>query len=54
MILGCDSHSPDRVAKKDELRRALKFVNKYNLNLVDKVEMVSPLAKNEAEALRLL
>lgn len=42
MILGCDSHSPDRVAKKEELRAALKFVNKYNLNLVETVKLVSP------------
>ena len=42
VIFGCDSHSPSRVANKDELCSALKFVNKYNLNLVDTVKLVSP------------
>ncbi len=45
MIFGCDSHSPSRVASKEELRKALKFVNKYNLNLVETVELVSPFGK---------
>lgn len=42
MIFGCDSHSPSRVAAKEELCAALKFVDKYNLNLVDTVELKPP------------
>ena len=42
VILGCDAHQPRRVADKDEILRALRFADKYKLNVVDDVELINP------------
>lgn len=41
-IIGCDAHEPWRVADKDELRRACKFLGKLGLEVVDRVKLVNP------------
>ena len=38
-ILGCDSHSPNRVAEKDEILRANDYLSKLNIPVIDKVEL---------------
>jgi histidinol-phosphatase (PHP family) len=38
-ILGCDSHSPNRVAEKDEILRANDHLAKLNIPVIDKVEL---------------
>lgn len=42
VILGCDSHSPARVAVKEEILSALRFADKHKLNVVDTVELINP------------
>lgn len=37
-ILGCDAHSPTRVAKKDEILEAMRFLDKYKVPIVETVE----------------
>ena len=42
VIFGCDAHSPKRVAVKEEIDAALRFADKYKLNVLDKIELVNP------------
>lgn len=42
VILGCDAHSPERVAVKEEIDAALRFADKYKLNVLDKIELINP------------
>jgi histidinol-phosphatase (PHP family) len=42
VILGCDAHSPDRVADKDEIARAKEFAARAGIRLVDDVRVVDP------------
>ena len=44
VILGCDAHSPSRVADKDEIKRAREFADRLGLRLVDNVKIVDPFA----------
>ena len=41
-VLGCDAHSPSRVAAKEEIDTALRFADKHKLNVVDKLELINP------------
>lgn len=41
-ILGCDSHSPERVGNKEELTRAVTYLNSLGIAIVDKVELKNP------------
>ena len=40
-IIGCDSHSPDRVAKPEEISEAMRYADKYGVELVEDVELRS-------------
>lgn len=42
VILGCDAHEPERVADKNEITEALRFADKYKLNLIDEVKLIDP------------
>ena len=42
VILGCDAHSPERVADKAEILAALRYADKFHLNVIDTVEIVNP------------
>ncbi len=42
VVFGCDAHSPERVAVKDEITAALRFADKYKLNVLDKIELINP------------
>ena len=39
VIIGCDSHSPDRVANKAELKAARKFLEGIGASVLDKIEL---------------
>lgn len=41
-IIGCDAHDPKNVADKASLEEALRFADKYKLNIIDKVDIVNP------------
>lgn len=41
-ILGCDSHSPKRVADPTEIARATAFLSEIGVKLIDEVRLVSP------------
>ena len=38
-VLGCDSHSPSRVAKREEVERAEKYLKGLGITLLDEVEL---------------
>lgn len=38
-VIGCDAHSPLRVAKTDELIMAKKYAEKFNVEIIDTVEL---------------
>ena len=42
VILGTDAHSPKRVAVKEEIDTALRFADKYKLNVVEKIDLINP------------
>ncbi len=42
VILGSDAHSPNHVAAKSNELKALRFADKYKLNLIKTVELVNP------------
>lgn len=42
VILGCDAHSPERVADKSEIAQALRFADKYKLELIDEITLIDP------------
>ncbi len=44
VILGCDAHSPGRVADKDEIARAKEFAASLGIKLVEDVRIVDPFA----------
>ncbi len=41
-VLGCDAHNPRDLADKDNILKALRFADKYKINLVDTVDLVNP------------
>ena len=43
VILGCDAHSPTRVANKDELKEALRMADSLSLNVIEEVKLLNPL-----------
>ncbi len=42
VILGCDAHEPERVADKNEITEALRFADKYRLNVIEEVKLINP------------
>ena len=42
VILGCDAHSPSRVADRDEIALAKKFAERTGIKLVEEVRIVDP------------
>jgi len=42
VILGCDAHSPKRVAVAEEVEAALRFADKYKLDVIETLELVNP------------
>lgn len=44
VIIGCDAHEPERVADKNEIAEALRFADKYHLNVVEEVKLINPFA----------
>ena len=44
-VIGCDAHSPDRIAKPDELIKARTFLDKLGIPTVDRVELRRPFDK---------
>ena len=47
VILGADAHTPERVFVKDEVLSALRFSDKFHLNLIDELKLVTPFPKKE-------
>lgn len=45
VILGSDAHEPERVADKNEIAEALRFADKYSLNVIDTLALVNPFEK---------
>lgn len=41
VVLGCDAHEPERVADKSEIAEALRFAEKYHLNILDQIKLVN-------------
>ncbi len=39
VIIGCDAHSPDRVAKPEEIRCGEEFAKKHGLNVIEYVDL---------------
>jgi histidinol-phosphatase (PHP family) len=46
VILGCDAHSPMRVADKDEIKAAREFAKRCGIKLVENVKIVDPFAQD--------
>ncbi len=42
VILGCDAHEPKNVADKEQIKLALRFADKYKLNVVDEIKIIDP------------
>lgn len=42
VIFGCDAHSPERVADRDEICAALRFADKHRLCVIDELPLVDP------------
>lgn len=42
VIIGCDAHSPERVANPEELKRAKAFLEGLGIRATDEVELVYP------------
>ena len=38
-ILGCDSHAPERVVKRDEVERARAYLDSLGMTVLDKIEL---------------
>ena len=41
-ILGCDAHSPERVGDRDEIINSLRFADKYNINVIEEINLINP------------
>ncbi|MBQ8688923.1 MAG: histidinol-phosphatase [Clostridia bacterium] len=41
-ILGCDAHTPDRVAKRCEIAEAEEFLRRCGVRITDRVELINP------------
>lgn len=39
-VLGCDAHSPERVAKEDEIQKAKKFLLNLGITPCDEIELI--------------
>jgi histidinol-phosphatase (PHP family) len=44
VILGSDAHVPENTYRPDAIREAERIVEKYQLNLIDQVDLVNPFA----------
>lgn len=44
VILGFDAHEPWRVADKKEIQNTLDFASKYDLEIIDEIDLVNPFA----------
>lgn len=44
VILGSDAHMPENTYRPDAIREAERIVEKYQLNLIDRVELINPFA----------
>lgn len=55
VIIGCDAHSPRAVYQPDVIQKAYDLAARYQLNLLDTVELVNPFAdrKDPMEPLKL-
>lgn len=42
VVIGCDAHSPERVADPDEYRRAMEMAELFSLNITDRVTLKRP------------
>ena len=42
VVLGCDAHSPDRVAKESEIAEANRFLSSIGITPYDNIELKSP------------
>lgn len=42
VVIGCDAHAPKDVADKNAVLNALRFADKYKLNVLEEVEIVNP------------
>ena len=42
VVIGCDAHDPKDVANKDDVLNALRFADKYKLNVIEEIELVNP------------
>ena len=45
VIIGSDAHNPERVADKNEIAAALRFADRYRLNVIDTLPLVNPFEK---------
>ena len=41
-VLGCDAHSPSRVADKNEIAEAKRRLSECNVKILDKIELIKP------------
>lgn len=41
-VLGCDSHTPDRVAKRSEVEKAEKYLRGLGITVLDKINLIKP------------
>ena len=46
-IIGCDAHSPSRVAVKEEITAAYRIADKYGVNLLKKIKVKNPFEKTK-------
>lgn len=44
VVIGCDAHSPDRVAKQDEIEEAMQFFSCLGIIPADEIPLISPFA----------
>lgn len=42
VIIGCDAHDPKNVADPDSVLNALRFADKYKLNVIESLDLVNP------------
>lgn len=42
VVLGCDAHNPERVADKDEILEAMRYADRFKLNITDTLKLRNP------------
>ena len=45
VILGCDAHSPERVAKPDEIAEAKAYLSRFGIVPIDRLDLKNPCGK---------